>query len=115
MGVKDALNKSAVKRSKRAAEKAAREEAVIQRQFRPEAIEEGKRKATHKILKNRGLVRERKKTAGNARVTNKLKYEKKVKARKGAVREMREGAADGASYAGEDTGVRTHLKKSLTL
>ena len=38
-----------------------------------------------------------------------------VKRRKGAVQEMREGASDGATYEGEATGVRTHLRKSLKL
>jgi len=81
----------------------------------PEKEVEGKRKATKHILNNRGLVRSRKKTAGNARVTNRNKYEKAIKRRKGQVLDVREGAADGATYEGEATGVRTTLKKSKTL
>lgn len=81
----------------------------------PEKEVEGKRKATKHILNNRGLVRSRKKTAGNARVTNRHKYEKATKRRKGQVLDVREGAADGATYEGEATGVRTTLKKSKTL
>lgn len=56
-----------------------------------------------------------KQKAGNARVANREKYSKLVKRRKGAVQEMREAAPDGATYEGEATGVRTHLRKSLRL
>ena len=38
-----------------------------------------------------------------------------VKRRKGAVQDMREAAGDGVTYAGEATGVRTNLQKSLKL
>eukprot|EP00397_Hematodinium_sp_SG-2012_P028299 GEMP01029785.1.p1 GENE.GEMP01029785.1~~GEMP01029785.1.p1 ORF type:complete len:476 (+),score=142.20 GEMP01029785.1:111-1538(+) len=82
---------------------------------KPEKEVQGKRQASKHILQNRGLVRQRKKTSGNARVSNRHKYEKAVKRRRGAVVDMREGAADGATYAGEETGVRTNLKKSKNL
>jgi len=75
---------------------------------------EGKRQASQHILINRGLVRSRKKTAGNARVSNRNKYEKALKRRKGAVVDMRHGTSDG-TYAGEETGVRGNLKKSKAL
>lgn len=84
------------------------------RQFHPEEAVEGRRATSKKILANRGLVRVRKKTAGNARVTNRQKYEKALKRRRGAVQELREGAPDG-TYDGEATGVRTNLRKSLKL
>lgn len=48
-------------------------------------------------------------------MANRDKYTKLVKRRKGAVQEMREAAADGATYEGEATGVRTNLRKSLKL
>ena len=48
-------------------------------------------------------------------MANREKYNKLVKRRKGAVQEMREAAPDGATYEGEATGVRTHLRKSLRL
>lgn len=84
-------------------------------QFKPDEVYKGHRKAQKHILKNRGLVRQRKAKSGNARVTNRAKYEKMVKRRKGSVQDMRDGHGDGATYAGEATGVRTHLKKSLKL
>jgi len=106
--------KAKTKARKEEKEKAltAKEALKLQKQFKPEQVLEGRRGTTKKILENRGLARQRKKKAGNARVSNRDKYEKMVKRRKGAVQEMREGAADGASYEGEATGLRTHVKKS---
>merc|ERR1740129_1088465 len=97
----------------RAEKEVQREEARRLRQHRPEEVVEGRRKTTKKILENRGLVRFRKKQAGNARVSNKRKYTKALVRRKGAVQEHREAAADGATYEGEATGVRTHVRKSI--
>ena len=48
-------------------------------------------------------------------MANRQKYDKLVKRRKGAVQDMREGAADGATYDGEATGLRTNLRKSMKL
>jgi len=117
--IKDALKTARLKKEKRGKAETARaeakEEARRMRQFKPEDVAEGRRKTSKKILENRGLQRIRKKHSGNARVHNKEKYEKMVKRRKGAVVEVREGAADGATYDGEATGVRTHVRKSLKL
>merc|ERR1740121_1536872 len=113
--VRAARDRAAARREKKAQKEAAKEEAALQRQFRPDGEVDGRRKTSAKILKNKGLVRHRKKDAANARVSNRKKYEQKLKRRKGAVQEMREGADDGATYAGEATGVRSHLKKSLKL
>eukprot|EP00928_Gymnodinium_smaydae_P060360 TRINITY_DN43_c0_g1_i1.p1 TRINITY_DN43_c0_g1~~TRINITY_DN43_c0_g1_i1.p1 ORF type:complete len:633 (+),score=188.48 TRINITY_DN43_c0_g1_i1:105-2003(+) len=103
------------KKAKKASEQDAKERERAAKQFKPEEVLDGRRKTSKQILANRGLVRQRKRTAGNARVTNRTKYDKMVKRRKGAVQDMREGAFDGATYAGEATGVRTHVKKSLKL
>lgn len=105
----------AVKKGKKALEKEERERVKAMRQCHPEAVTEGRRKTSKHILQNRGLARQRKDKAGNARVSNRNKYDKMVKRRRGAVQDMREGANDGATYEGEATGVRTHLKKSLKL
>jgi len=102
-------------KEQRAARKAAQEEDSIRRQHRPEEVADGRRKTAKKILDNRGLVRVRKKTAGNARVSNRKKYDKALKKRRALVQEMREGAPDGATYEGEATGIRTHVRKSLKL
>eukprot|EP00929_Paragymnodinium_shiwhaense_P109454 TRINITY_DN75882_c0_g1_i1.p1 TRINITY_DN75882_c0_g1~~TRINITY_DN75882_c0_g1_i1.p1 ORF type:complete len:629 (-),score=200.80 TRINITY_DN75882_c0_g1_i1:170-2056(-) len=103
------------KKDKKSAQLAAREEAKLMKQYHPENEIDGRRKTGKKILENRGLVRQRKNKAGNARVANRQKYDKMVKRRRGAVQEMREGAGDGATYDGEATGVRTHLRKSQRL
>lgn len=91
---------------------AQKEEARRLKEFQPELEAEGRRKTSKRILTNRGLGRVRKKKAGNARVSNKHKYEKSLKRRKGAVQDMRQGEADGATYDGEATGIRTHVRKS---
>eukprot|EP00927_Polykrikos_kofoidii_P072894 TRINITY_DN68972_c0_g1_i1.p1 TRINITY_DN68972_c0_g1~~TRINITY_DN68972_c0_g1_i1.p1 ORF type:complete len:639 (+),score=178.09 TRINITY_DN68972_c0_g1_i1:105-2021(+) len=113
--MKKARAAASAKKEKKSAREKSIQEARVARQFHPEEVIDGRRKTTKKILVNRGLVRERKQKAGNARVVNRGKYEKMVKRRRGAVQDMREGSADGATYEGEATGVRTNLKKSLKL
>jgi len=113
--IKQALEVSRAKKERKAKGEEAREEQRRLRQYQPEEVSEGRRKTSKRILDNRGLVRVRKKVAGNARVSNRQKYEKAVKRRRGAVVDMREGAGDGATYEGEASGIRTHLKKSTRL
>jgi len=113
--VRAAREKAARRREKKTEKERQRQEHAKLRQFKPVVEVEGRRKTSQKILRNKGLVRQRKKDAANSRVNNRKKYEKGIKRRKGAVQEMRAGAEDGVSYAGEATGVRTHLKKSLKL
>uniref|UniRef100_A0A0G4I608 Sas10 C-terminal domain-containing protein n=1 Tax=Chromera velia CCMP2878 TaxID=1169474 RepID=A0A0G4I608_9ALVE len=72
---------------------------------------EGRRATTYQIERNKGLTRKRDKTAGNARVTNRKKFEKRMKSLKGVQQEMREGTS-GGGYAGEETGIRTKVAKS---
>jgi hypothetical protein len=74
------------------------------------------RAAGYKIMKNKGLTRIRKKEVRNSRVKYRNKYEKAVMRRKGQVQDtIREGPSDGANYAGEETGIRTHVKRSVRL
>lgn len=113
--IKQALEKAKKKKEKKSDQEVAREHARLLRQHWPEEEVDGRRKTSKRILDNRGLLRQRKSKAGNARVSNRKKYEDKLKRRRGAVQEIREGAGDGATYAGESTGVRTHLKKSMKL
>ncbi|XP_055388516.1 uncharacterized protein LOC129617165 [Condylostylus longicornis] len=90
---------------------------------------EGKRGTSYTIEKNKGLVRKRKRIEGTARAHNRMKYERKLKRLKvrmtsqkschyfvpqGTQQDMREGTASG-NYGGEATGIKTHLKKSITL
>lgn len=113
--IRAAKETAKAKKERKEAAVAAKTKAKVARQYHPEVKVEGRRGTSKQILENRGLVRHRKKKAGNARVANREKYTKLVKRRKGAVQEMREGASDGATYEGEATGVRTHLRKSLKL
>lgn len=77
------------------------------------ALEEGAtRKATKKIVENKGLVRLRPKKFRNSRVKHKLKYEKAVKNRKTVVQTMREGDL---VYGGEMSGIRSTVVKSHKL
>ncbi|GFE54244.1 Sas10 C-terminal domain-containing, putative [Babesia ovis] len=72
---------------------------------------EGKRVAGADILRNKGLTRKRKKTAGNARVSNRAKFEKKVVAQRSKVSAVR---SETPGYSGESTGINAKKKKSVT-
>ncbi|EDO07429.2 Sas10 C-terminal domain family protein [Babesia bovis T2Bo] len=72
---------------------------------------EGKRVAGSDILRNKGLTRVRKKTAGNARVSNRAKYEKKVVSNRSKVGGAR---VETPGYSGETTGINAKKKKSVT-
>ena len=74
-------------------------------------VEDGDlRGASYKILKNRGLTAHKKKEDKNPRVKMRKKYEKKMKARKGQVRAMRQ--AEDVNYLGEASGLRSNLVRS---
>jgi len=84
----------------------------------PPVVEESvaRRDAGYKIMKNKGLIRRRKKESRNSRVNYRSKYEKAVMRRKGQVQDsIREGTSSGVGYAGEEGGIRTHIKKSTRL
>jgi hypothetical protein len=111
---------AALKRAKKAAAAAAAEEeraalirATAGREDAP--LDEGAgghRKASQQILKNRGLVKYRKKEASNPRVAYRLKAEKQLKRRQGQAVTMRNKNVEGDNYGGEATGIRTNISKS---
>ena len=68
------------------------------------------RKATQKILKNRGLVPSRPKENRNPRVKKRRRYEKALKNRKGQVAALRTNEAD--QYMGEKSGIRSDVTHS---
>ncbi|BAM39238.1 disrupter of silencing protein [Theileria orientalis strain Shintoku] len=80
------------------------------RVYKPEEVIEGKRDIGKDIMKNRGLVVKRDKTQGNARVTNRRKFEKKMKIYNAMTNKNRKEAPD---YVGEETGININKKKSL--
>eukprot|EP01016_Furgasonia_blochmanni_P037504 TRINITY_DN442_c0_g1_i11.p1 TRINITY_DN442_c0_g1~~TRINITY_DN442_c0_g1_i11.p1 ORF type:complete len:722 (-),score=141.10 TRINITY_DN442_c0_g1_i11:1158-3323(-) len=77
-----------------------------------EGNEENLRTINYKILKNKGLIRKRKKEERNSRVKHKKKYEKaliKQKSKGNFVREKQAG------YGGEFTGIKAGVIKSTSL
>ena len=69
----------------------------------------GKRSASHKIMKNRGLTAHKKKIERNPRVKKREAFRKATIRRKGQVREQRAG---GDAYGGEETGIRAGISRS---
>lgn len=78
----------------------------------PEEVD-GQRATTRQILKNKGLTRKRKKFEGNARVHNRMKFESKMKKLKTIRPPGR--TVEGDTYMGEESGIRSNLKKSRNL
>lgn len=68
--------------------------------------------ANKALAKGRGIYRKRKAKQGNARLMNKLKYQKKEKIRKNYVKEFTEAPL---VYTGEATGIRRDLSRSIKL
>ena len=78
-----------------------------------DALTTGERVAGYRILKNRGLVAHKAKINRNPRVKKREQFRKAVIRRKGAVRDVRTGEAEG--YAGEGTGIKSGLSRSKKL
>merc|ERR1711892_371882 len=72
--------------------------------------EDGKRKITYKMQKNKGFIPKRQKKRRNPRVKHRIAYAEAVKRRKGAVREVKK---ETTKYAGEASGIKIGLKKSV--
>jgi len=100
------------------AKKAARKENVRNKALKHlpplETELQGKRSTNYAINKNKGLTRKRKKYEGNARVHNRMKFEKKIKNLKGFKPSMRSGGSSGG-YEGESTGIRANIMRSKTI
>uniref|UniRef100_A0A336MZR0 CSON007543 protein n=1 Tax=Culicoides sonorensis TaxID=179676 RepID=A0A336MZR0_CULSO len=78
-----------------------------------EEEEMGKRSITYQMSKNKGLTtRKYKAEQRNPRVKNRSKYRKAVIRRKGSVREVRK---ETSRYAGEATGIKAFVKRSVTI
>ncbi|XP_029434856.1 something about silencing protein 10 [Rhinatrema bivittatum] len=71
-----------------------------------------KRAITYQIAKNKGLTPKRKKIDRNPRVKHREKFRRAKIRRKGQVREVRK---EDSRYAGELSGIRAGLKKSIKL
>ncbi|XP_047991534.1 something about silencing protein 10 [Leguminivora glycinivorella] len=75
-------------------------------------VDGDKREITYQIAKNKGLTPHRKREQRNPRVKHKLKYRKAKIRRKGAVRTPR---TEVARYAGEASGIKANVKKSIKI
>jgi len=113
--IQKALSATQKRKERKAKEEAARMAELAASQYQPDKVLDGRRRINKRIQQNRGLVRQRPKDSGHARIANRKKYKKMMNKRKSTVQEMLEGAADGARYEGEATGIRTKLKKSTRL
>ncbi|RMZ88582.1 hypothetical protein DV736_g4195, partial [Chaetothyriales sp. CBS 134916] len=75
---------------------------------------DGKRRITYAIEKNKGLAPKRKKEVRNPRVKKKMRYEQKMK-KLGSIKPLYKGGEGKGGYAGELTGIKTNLVKSVKL
>lgn len=75
---------------------------------------DGKRAITYAIEKNKGLAPKRKKDVRNPRVKKRKKYEDKKK-KLGSIRPVYKGGEGRGGYAGEKTGIKKGLVKSVKL
>ncbi|GAW22356.1 hypothetical protein ANO14919_118930 [Xylariales sp. No.14919] len=106
--------------NKRKGEKAAKAEALAVAGSADRVIEvekvgvDGRREITYAIKTNKGLAPKRKKEVRNPRVKKKLAYESKVKKLK-SQKSVYSGGPGKGGYAGEKSGLKTNLVKSVKL
>ncbi|EEA20454.1 something about silencing protein 10 [Talaromyces marneffei ATCC 18224] len=106
-------------KQKKADKKARAEEAeAAQKGERYEEVEEigpdGKRRITYQIEKNKGLTAKRNKDVRNPRVKKRKKFEQKKK-KLASIRQVYKGGEGRGGYAGELTGIKKNLVKSVKL
>ncbi|KAL7555564.1 hypothetical protein ACA910_013040 [Epithemia clementina (nom. ined.)] len=77
-------------------------------------VEGDERPLSRTILKNRGLVPHKNKLNRNPRVKKREQFRKALIRRKGAVRSLRD-PREGQAYGGEETGIKSGLKRSRSL
>jgi U3 small nucleolar RNA-associated protein 3 len=105
---------------KKKADKAAKYEAIAAASKKDRIVEnqvvgeDGKRKVTYAIEKNKGLAPKRKKEVRNPRVKKRMKYEEKQKKLRSMKATYKGGEGPGG-YGGELTGINTNIVKSRKL
>lgn len=110
----------AARNKQKKADKKARAEEVeaAQKAERYEEVEEvgpdGKRRITYQIEKNKGLAAKRNKDVRNPRVKKRKKFEQKKK-KLASIRQVYKGGEGRGGYAGELTGIKKNLVKSVKL
>ena len=105
--------KKAAKATLAAARAQAEKEGGIVRFVEEEGVD-GKRKISYAIEKNKGLAPKRKKDVRNPRVKKRKKFEEKKK-KLGSIRAVYKGGEGRGGYAGELTGIKKNLVKSIKL
>jgi U3 small nucleolar RNA-associated protein 3 len=83
-------------------------------QIQEEVGPDGKRAITYQIEKNKGLAPKRNKLNRNPRVKKRIRFEEKKK-KLGSVRQVYKGGEGRGGYAGELTGIKKNLVKSVKL
>lgn len=110
-------NKSASKKAGKEALAAARKEAILNggRVVETETLDQdGKRKLSYAIEKNKGLTPNRRKDIRNPRVKKRKKFEERKK-KLGSMRAVYKGGEGRGGYGGEMTGIKSNLVKSRKL
>ena len=105
--------KKAAKAALAAARAQAEKEGGVVRFVEEEGVD-GKRAITYAIEKNKGLAPKRKKDVRNPRVKKRKKFEEKKK-KLGSIRAVYKGGEGRGGYAGELTGIKKNLVKSIKL
>ncbi|RVX67549.1 hypothetical protein B0A52_08902 [Exophiala mesophila] len=111
------VSNSKQKKQDKAARAAAFTEAAKQgaQVYEEEQIgDDGKRKITYAIEKNKGLAPKRNKDVRNPRVKKRKKYDEKMK-KLSSMRQVYKGGEGKGGYGGELTGIKTNLVKSVKL
>ena len=105
--------KKAAKAALAAVRAQAEKEGGVVRFVEEEGVD-GKRKISYAIEKNKGLAPKRKKDVRNPRVKKRKKFEEKKK-KLGSIRAVYKGGEGRGGYAGELTGIKKNLVKSIKL
>ena len=105
--------KKAAKAALAAARAQAEKEGGVVRFVEEEGVD-GKRAISYVIEKNKGLAPKRKKDVRNPRVKKRKKFEEKKK-KLGSIRAVYKGGEGRGGYAGELTGIKKNLVKSIKL
>lgn len=106
--------KKAAKAALATARAQAEKEGGIVRVVEEEGGGDGKRAISYAIEKNKGLAPKRKKDVRNPRVKKRKKFEEKKK-KLGSIRAVYKGGEGRGGYAGEMTGIKKNLVKSIKL
>lgn len=114
MVAKTSKKKKQDKAEKTEAIKKAKAEGAMVRIVEGEVDEDGKRAIGYVIEKNKGLAPKRKKDVRNPRVKKRKKFEEKKK-KLSSTRAVYKGGEERGGYAGEKTGIKSGLVKSIKL